>query len=209
MKNDLNLKDIDADFVQVYLDKFDNAEDERYRVGDEIVLKLFQDYPSNTNINEVLLKVSVLNDMYSTNIYATFKMAKHIVSLQNLDKKLSQGDLDAVDLIATGHGIKSKKNEKEINFYSFATKYCSWSNIDKYCIYDSFVDEVLWAYQKRDNISKGFKFERKNLKSSKELMKIVMRFKETYGLQKFSFQKIDKFLWMYGKEKFPAKYSKV
>ncbi len=55
--------------------------------------------------------------------------------------------------IATGHDIRTKMNNKEINFYSFATKYCNWHNKASYAIYDSFVDKVLMAYKRNDKFS--------------------------------------------------------
>lgn len=36
---------------------------------------------SNTFMEDVLVKVSTLNDFYRTNIFAAYKVAKHIISL--------------------------------------------------------------------------------------------------------------------------------
>ena len=69
-----------------------------------------------------MIKASVLNDFYSTNIFSIFDIAKHIVSL-NIDERLKKGDEQLVSEI--GH-IEIK--EKKRYFYSFATKYCSHHN---------------------------------------------------------------------------------
>lgn len=83
-------------------------------------------------MDDVLIKVCSLNDFYSTNLYSPFRVAKHIVSL-NIDDRLNNNDLDLVNDIA-----KVKINDdKMINFYSFATKYCSHHKPIKYPIYDS------------------------------------------------------------------------
>ena len=142
--------------INEYLIKF--SKEERYTDANMAISDLYGRYPLNDNIESVLLKLSVLNDLYSTNIFGTYRLAKHILSI-NIDSYLSNGNESAVIKIATGHNIKNK-NGTEINFYSFATKYCHWHNRDEYPIYDSFVDKVLWCYQKEfkfSNIRKLFR----------------------------------------------------
>jgi hypothetical protein len=39
--------------------------------------------------------------------------------------------------------------KREINFYSFATKYCSHHKPEMYPIYDSYVDKMLGYFKKR------------------------------------------------------------
>ena len=125
-----------------YIDKFNN--DERYYLADKTIICLFEAFPENKYLEHILLKISVINDLYSTNILGTFNMARHIQQLV-IDCRLKQGDPLLVNEISSGHGIISKKNNKEINFYSFATKYCNWHNRENYAIYDSFVNKVLIA----------------------------------------------------------------
>ena len=74
-------------------------------------------YPNNNDISEVLLKVNILNDFYSTNIFNTYKVAEYIVSL-NIDKKLKAKDLSVVNDIAD-----KTKNGINRNIYSFALFY--------------------------------------------------------------------------------------
>src|SRR5690349_11986951 len=105
--------------VQKYLDQFNK--DDRYFRADQAIVNLFKAFPDNVKLEDVLLKISVINDLYSTNILGTYKMAKHIVLLQ-IGKRLRAGDAALVNDIASGHGIVSTKTGREINFYSFATK---------------------------------------------------------------------------------------
>jgi hypothetical protein len=79
-------------------------------------------------------------------------MSKHIHKL-DIDIKLSQGDPYLVNAIASGHEIISTKTRKELNFYSFATKYCNWYNRGSFAIYDSFVHKVLIAYKRQDSFT--------------------------------------------------------
>jgi len=183
-----------------YIDKFNN--DERYYLADKAIISLFEAFPENKCLEHIILKISVINDLYSTNILGTFNMAKHIQQL-DIDGRLKQGAPLLVNEISSGHGIISKKNNKEINFYSFATKYCNWHNRDNYAIYDSFVNKVLIAYKRQDNFST---FMEKDLKDFIKFKEIVLDFKQFYKLTDHDLKQIDKFLWIYGKEKFPTNY---
>lgn len=183
-----------------YICKFNS--DERYYLADKAIISLFAAFPENKFLEHILLKISVINDLYSTNILGTFKMARHIQQL-NIDESLKQGDPLLVNKISSGHGIISKKNNKEINFYSFSTKYCNWHNRDNYAIYDSFVNKVLMAYKRKDNFST---FIETDLKYFIKFKQIVLDFKQFYNLTEHDLKQIDKFLWIYGKEKFPANY---
>ena len=122
--------------ISLYLENF--KKDTRYFQADEAIKKLFDKFPENKNIEEILLKVCVINDLYSTNILGTYKMAERIKNI-DVDKYFLSNDLSAVEEIAYGHKIKRKDSEKEMIFYSFATKYCHWHKPSVYPIYDGFV----------------------------------------------------------------------
>ncbi len=73
---------------------------ENYALHESALNKLFyQTYPDNKDIDDVLVKVSVLNDFYSTNIFSPFKVAKHIIDL-DIDERLAAGDVTLVNEIA-------------------------------------------------------------------------------------------------------------
>ncbi len=189
-----------TELIDKYIRMFNN--DLRYKPADDAINKLFAAFPNNKNVEDILLKISVINDLYSTNILATFKMAEHIQKL-NIDKKLKEGNLDLVNEIATGHEIRRKKTNTELNLYSFATKYCNWHNQDSYAIYDSFVDKILIAFKKKFQFSD---FKQAELKDFRKFKQILDDFIEYFNLQKHSLKEVDKFLWIYGKEKFPPNY---
>ncbi len=102
------------------------------------------------------------------------------------------GDLSLVGSICRPQGSKRC-------FYSFATKYCAWHRPAAFPIYDSFVDHLLWAYQKRFKFSS---FRRYELHTYAEFARIHREFREHFGLLKFSPKEIDKFLWIQGKRVF-------
>ncbi len=183
--------------VKEYLHKWDTLEN--YVLQESSLRKLFiETYPQNVDMDDVLIKVCSLNDFYSTNIYSPFIVAKHIVAL-NIDKRLQNNDLKLVNEIAT---VKVNEN-KTINFYSFATKYCSHHKPMIYPIFDSYVEKLLMYFKKKDNFAK---FNRMDLRNYVIYKEILLAFREYYNLNEFNVKEIDKYLWQAGKDYFPQKY---
>lgn len=183
--------------INEYLKKWDSLE--TYVLQESSLKKLFsQTYPLNVEMDDVLIKVCSLNDFYNTNIFSPFIVAKHIVSLK-IDDRLKNNDLELVNDIA-----KTKVNEnKEINFYSFATKYCSHHKPKVYPIYDSFVEKLLMYFKRED---KFYKFKKSDLRNYSDYRNILVEFQKFYGLEKYNLKEIDKYLWQAGKEYFPKNY---
>lgn len=192
----------DNELVHKYIAKFHR--EKRYESADKAIINLFSAFPDNKKVEDIRLKICVINDLYSTNIFDTYKMSEHIKKL-NLDTKLKNGNPEVVNEIATGHGIRRKKTNKEINLYSFATKYCNWHNQESYTIYDSFVEKVLLAFKKQDDF---FDFKNDDLRDFVKFKNIIQEFIKAYKLTNYNLKEIDKFLWIYGKEKFPTNYDK-
>lgn len=179
-----------------YLDRWIQLEN--YTLQEASLGLLFKELcPENKLIEHILLKVSALNDFYSTNIFDTFTVAKHILT-HNIDNHLQNENHEIVNIIAaTTIGGKVK------NFYSFASKYCSHHRPDAFPIYDSFVEKMLLHYKKEDRF---FGFEKIDLKSYSKFIAIINRFRQFYGLQEFSLRQVDIYLWLAGKEYFPKSY---
>ena len=83
--------------VDNYLEKWNQLED--YKTQEQAIKLLFTSFPENNNIDEILVKSSVLNDLYSTNIFKTYFIAKHIADLK-IQERLDSGDLQLVNDIA-------------------------------------------------------------------------------------------------------------
>lgn len=125
------------DQVERYLRAWDELEN--YYLQENALDKLFFKLcPENTEMSDILLKVAVLNEFYSTNIFSVYSVAKHILSL-NIDARLDSGDVTLVQDLQ-----KVTINGVEKNFYSFSTKYCSHHKPLDYPIYDSYVEKVLY-----------------------------------------------------------------
>lgn len=183
--------------VEKYLAAWEQLEN--YTIQEKILNRMFfETYPSNQDMEGVLLKVVALNSFYSTNIFNTYVMAKHIVEL-NIDERLSNGDVTLVNDIAT----RKLADGKTKNFYSFASKYCSHHRPDDYAIYDSYVDRILRYYRNADCF---YEFEDSDLKDYEKFSEILYRFRDFYDLGKYNLKQLDRYLWQLGKEKFPKTY---
>lgn len=168
---------------------------ENYSAQEAALDKLFHKMcPNNTSIEDILLKVAALNDFYSTNIFSIYSVAQHILSL-NIDDRLSSGDKTLVKDI-----MSVETQNKKINFYSFATKYCSHHKDMEFPIYDSYVDTVLRYFRDVYGFSS---FHNKELKDYLKFNDIIKDFQQHFGLEKYTVKEIDRYLWQLGKEMFP------
>jgi hypothetical protein len=172
-------------------------EDDLYtRLFYEAVCQTFENCPENIDKLDVLLKFSVLNDLYRTNIYDKTKIVDHINRLsieENLDQLLKSGNPDAVNKIRSGHGICLKKTGMEYNFYSFATKYCHFSNPKYYPIYDQYVEKAIMKLRNENYIQFSNQNDLYNPQTFKNIICLI--------IQKFDlkdYQTADRALWRYG-----------
>ena len=176
----------------------------KYQDQETAIEELFKFCPGNSDITKVLLKVSVLNDFYSTNIYDTYAVAKRIISIEELDKKISNGDQRIVDEIKA-----VEIGNTEIHFYSFATKYCSFHQQEKYPIYDKFVAKALYFFESKfhfyNSAHKVYTtnkngFTQDSLKCYQTFKGIIDTFIKYYQLNECSYKEIDQYLWQIGKD---------
>ena len=171
-----------------------NAFDQENWLTEEALAQLQAQFPRNTDIRHVLLKVVVLNRLYSAMVrdIDVEAVAKHIVQLANdkhLDQLLDQGCLDAVFLICDCRGLR--------DYTCFASKFCIWHNPDAYPIYDGNVRACLGAYGKQDGFTK---FRQGDLWYYKKLVEIVRAFRNYYELSCFNFKELDKFMYRSGEQ---------
>lgn len=184
--------------VDKYLKQWNELE--HYHLQENALDKLFLKLcPNNTDISDILIKVSTLNDFYSTNIYSVYPVAKHILQL-NVDARMKAGDVTLINDIQ-----KVKIGGVERKLYSFATKYCSHHNPLEYPIYDNYVEKVLKYFRDLDRFSI---FENNDLKDYIHFKGVLVDFRKFYQLEKFNLKEIDKYIWQLGKEYFPKNYKK-
>jgi hypothetical protein len=158
-------------------------------LAEEALGQLRAQFPLNTDIRHVLLKVLVLNKLYGTMIrdIEVETVAKHIVGL-GIDPLLAQGSLQAVTLITDCPNVRQ--------YLSFASKFCSWHNPTAYPIYDGNVRECLSSYQKQDSFAQ-FR-NKEDLYYYQKLFDAVLAFSSHYGLNSLTFKQLDKFMYRVG-----------
>ena len=180
--------------VNKYLNKWKNLEG--YTSQEEALNKLFLELlPGNSEIADILLKASCLNNFYSTRIFAIYPVAKRILSIKDLDKRLKAGDIKLVRELGN-----VKIGDDKRYFYSFATKYCSHHNPIDFPIYDSYVEKILLYFNEIDKFSS---FRRPDLKDYRKFKGVLLDFQRYYKLERFNLKEIDRYLWLLGKEIFP------
>jgi hypothetical protein len=176
-----------ADRVQAACEKFDHDNE----LVEHTLEELFRQYPANSDPRHVLLKVVAVNSLYHTCIFALDTVARHIQEHhKEIDAALTAGSPEIVDKIA-----RVKVKGKTYNFFSFATKYCSWQNPSAYPIYDSHVDHYLWTLQQQDHFAS---FLHPDLWNYPKFHKIMTDFRSFHKLNAFTFKQIDKFLYAEG-----------
>lgn len=172
---------------------------ENYSAQEKSLEKLFKKtYPNNKNLDDILVKVASLITFYGLVIHSPFTVAKHVQKI-DVDQLIKKGDLDIVNKIAK---VKMRGGNTK-NFYSFATKYCSFHNPNKYPIYDSYLEKVLMHFKREDSFSK---FKKYDLKKYSEYKRVLLDFIDFYDLGKISLKDLDRYLWQLGKEHFPKNY---
>ncbi len=163
------------------------------RLYTEALGQLRAQFPVNTDIRHVLLKVLVLNKLYGARVNDNDvePLAHHIVGLANehsLDQLLDQGSLDAVIPIARCPSLKKK-------YLSFASKFCSWHNPTAYPIYDGNVRECLWSYKEQDGFAE---FPKEDLWYYLTFVDKIINFRTYYKLESLTFIQLDEFMWRLG-----------
>ena len=160
----------------------------------------------NTDIEDVLIKIYALNDAYGTSIFWPVDVAKNILDME-IDDCLSKEGISVIEKIAKKNGEEKfefqGKNGETIKreFYSFATKYASFHQPEKYPLFDSNVKRALIYF--KTNCSKEFILNN-NFREYKDFRSTIENFQKVFGLQK-SFRNIDKYLYLVGRELNPPK----
>lgn len=120
-----------------------------YGKENDLITDCFKAFPHNTDLNVVAMKIGLIDITNSTNIsrhkshISVVDLAKAIISIQNIDNRIKNGDPSLVNEIAKTNG--------SINLFSFASKYCCYHNRnlynrDDYSIYDSVLSNYLPLY---------------------------------------------------------------
>lgn len=191
--------------VEKWLSAWDEDDKNKHVVS--AIQNLFTKIPKNDNFDEIYIKIAALDDLYSTHVRYLDELAKHISSIKNLDRRLETGDLTVVNELANVSVTNENGKEKQYNYYSFATKFCMFSNSKAYSIYDSYVEKVLRGFNELDDF---FDPKELNFRNYEDFDKILNLFRKKYQdvFENISRLDMDRYLWLLGKKTFPKNYSK-
>jgi hypothetical protein len=121
-------------------------------------------------------------------------VAQHIhKNAHKIDSALAAGSTAIVGTISW----VTVPGKKDRDYFSFATKYCSWHNPEAYPICDSNVKKYLRRLQKESDFAMGFDIYGDDW-TYPDFRKAMDAFRKHYGLGSFTYKEIDKFLWLYG-----------
>lgn len=115
-----------------------------------IIHDVLNQFPLNNDLNIVAMKIAVIDVTNSTHLsqykskISLYELAEVILNIPNFDERVKNGDPELVNIIA--------KNNNKVNLFSFASKYCTYHNVeiygnDHYSIFDSVVKEILPKYR--------------------------------------------------------------
>lgn len=190
----MKLNKITNDFINEILKDYSLIE------GDELnqkLLKLFKEFPDDTNKFDVLIKVASLNKIYSTAITNINPVVEKINKTAFNNNIHSTDDfVNFVDKISFVKWQNEKGNEYERNNLSFASKYVHFLSNFETPIYDSYIWIVIKGYLGQINDEKISFATPKNYA---EFYSTFNKFKKAFNLEEHSNYDIDKFLWTYGR----------
>jgi hypothetical protein len=93
---------VNAFYIEFYLN-----DEVGYKPLNDLLSDVVEQYPSHVKWQDVLIKASLINTLYKTNIRDIRKIANHIVTCQPGESIVS-GNRAAVGAIASGHGVRSR-----------------------------------------------------------------------------------------------------
>ena len=194
-KKAFNLNISIADFVDTLINRDKVLSD--YAQEEQILNQIFSLYSKFNNI-DVLTRITLLNQFYSTAIMDIRTVAKHIVNVSYVEQRLKRGDLSVVSEIAL-----IKHGNKTWNHASFASKFANFHNNDAFPILDSLVVKVFCKLRRLGFFQQNTKFSESELRSN--YMKYVDVYKEFISLSGIcsivyngsipNYKLIDNYLW--------------
>jgi hypothetical protein len=170
-----------------------DRQNKKFPADYEGTLAVFQAFFNNREETNVYIKVHMVNTIFNTQIKDTHGLARQLAKkVRDLDRRLKQGDVTLIDEV----GRYISKNQREIRFYSFATKFCHCHYPAAFPIYDSAKAQSLYEFNK---IFRFSKFSKSAIYRDYVLFKQVLQdFTDTFQLNELQANEVDRFLWKLG-----------
>lgn len=180
---------------------------ERYALADQVINEYVDRFPKHGRLRDVLGKVVLINSLYSTAIYDVIKMARHIQGIENIDKLIEKGDINAVEKMRKNHrifvGKKGNKKRKERDIYSFSTKYLNFHNQRAFPIFDNLVKRLLPELNNKYKIISD-KIVQKSLYDYGVYKEFIDALRFHILLDDENYKRLDQGLWVYAKYRYQS-----
>ena len=194
------LKNINKETIKTYIDCFNKSQENVEKALKEV----FERYKNSNNIHETLIKVLMLNQLYSAGLNSNEPLDDHRtskkVNIYMMANALTEHVNEINEWLADKDPCVAVNNILDLfpendRPYSFVTKYCSWCMPLKYPIADSYSKGVLYYYFKETK-----KYTQKDFGNYEFFCNIYNKFKEQECDENSSIKDVDKFLWSFGKK---------
>lgn len=170
--------------LKKYLGLF--KDQEMYFVNDIRCIELFSKTPGNSRKEDVLMKVSALNDTDVRTPSLEEEMINHIIKL-NIDDRLKQNDLKVVEDIASIPGQSHQ-------LLHFASVYCNYHKPDVFPIYSEQYHDFYKKYIGEYRLS----LDAEKINTYPVFSKALNDLVERLGLTgKMNYLQLRKFAWLY------------
>lgn len=194
-------RDVSTDIISnESLDNIDKLVRQDVSYGDEtrLITNCLKRFPLNNDLEIVAMKIGLIDITNSTHLSQhkskinMYDLAKHIVSIKDIDERIKNGDPKVVNEIARCNG--------KINLFSFASKYCCYHNHDIYehddfSILDTVLTEYLPEYFKGEITHNKIDTWRKKFMYQEYNNFITKKLDELNITTKFRRRKFDHFIW--------------
>jgi len=161
-----------------------------WQATDKAIVKLRESLPG-FDLNNVLLKATVVNSLYSTNVYAITRAADHVYSVikRNGHKKAGAGFVEEISRVPD---VKTKSG-KDRKFTSFASKFAHFF-IDqgRFPIYDTYAVSAI-----KYHLGRGKWEKNTDDRPYEEFVQNFIELREISGY-KGSTRNLDYYLWLAG-----------
>ncbi len=168
-----------------------------YEAEERVLVAIFAGYP-RFDFAELMTRVTLLNQFYSTAISDIRSVVNHILKMVNVKERLVAGDISVVDEIA-----KVSHRGKVWHHNSFASKFANFHNPDAFPIIDSLVLDLFCRLRRKGFFQINTKFSHDGLR--KDYAKYVEVYREfitlsgmdklTHNGQPLNYKAVDNYLW--------------
>lgn len=177
-----------------------------YEIQENALNKLFHAIPENSNPIDVWKKVSLVDSYYSTNLKeGIWDAVLNIVDLDNFNQRVSDGDWGVVEEISKVYSAKTSNVKESI---SFASKYCSRMQPDKFPIYDKYVRQMLALIQKYHPFLEKAEDIKSIDKNYIAFANVMSEFCTFFFGNEIDYKMADRYLWTWAKSIIQSEYRK-